>query len=264
MLTGPIVAKAMESAAASYAKGAALAKGKDLLARFDNYQGFLAAVAEDREQILWTLLEVIIAVGRAVSGKDLDGEPAVQALLAMATDPSTVRRFRALLNEASTSTDERVAMLATGYFVGAQTSSLRDRLDWAVRSLFPDDASALASVIECRARLGPGEWLTALELKGTATNGATWFLVAAADGVQRRLVDGLEIPTQSLRALHGAQCLAVLEGVGLADPLIVDDSLPNGGQQRAHSVDVLPLGLELHRTLGTIDWRAIARRRTAR
>lgn len=251
-----MIAKVLD-AAAGMATDAALAKVKDGLLRFDNDHRFLAAVAADREQILWTLLEVTIAVARAVCGQKLDGEQAIQALLAMATDPTTVRRFRALLNEAAASTDERIAMLAVGYFVGASDPSLRDRLDWALRGLFPADADVLGHVVEQSARVAKGAQLSAFEIEGVTDD--EWILTTHVftDGIQ--VPQGPRVEVSSLRALAAAQCIQL-------SAVTTPNTMAMKGRARRewpHSLRALPLGCELHRILGTVEWREIARRRGA-
>jgi hypothetical protein len=255
------VVAAAKSTAIGAAKSALVAKGKKLLARFDADERFQTALDEERDQILWTLHAVAIEVAGIATDRQLDGEQAVQLLLGMASDPTTRRRFRALLNEAVTSCDERVAMLATGYFVEAKATSLRDRLDWALRGLFPDDANVLGQVIECAERLLIGQWLIALERTEAAVGQESWALVIRNEGSPSSDT-GLTVSAQSLRSLHLAQCLAISEGIIVADKVLADGSVPDG-RERVRSLEVLPLGRELHRILGTVDWREIAGRRAA-
>ena len=270
MLTPTVIAKALEhaaaSTAASTARGLAMSRVKELLAQFSNDAQFQAAVAADREQILWTLHAVAIAVGRVVLGRELDGEQAVQALLTMARDPATVRRFRALLNEAAVSTDDRVAMLAAGYFVGSEQPALTDRLDWAVRGLFPADAHALAELVKAdEARLRYSDMYLHVSKEYDSPR---YLLSLGRHG--KAAGPGRQIDTQSLLSLSNAECITLgdwmpeprnpqLTQIPITGTPVATPNSP--GRWRA--VEVLPLGHELHRTLAKVDWREIARRRKA-
>lgn len=238
---------------------AALTKPRELLTRFNADAQFQAAIDEHNADILWMLHAVAIAVARAVHGRDLDAESAMRLLLKTVGDPRTRHRFAALSSEARNSASERVAMLAAGYFVGAEPTSPQDRLDWAVRQLFAADVEVLGTIVELNAKLQPGEALMVTERREGPHD--VWIAVPSVGGEIRQLLDGPALSGGSLRALAAAQCLAMS---GEADPepnlMVSGGGLP-GEIVRAHSVEVLALGRELHRILSTVDWREIARRR---
>lgn len=254
---GPLSAKFV-SYALSLIKTAALAQGKKQLAEWSTLAQLQRGIAADQRVVVEILRRAAIDVVRGgIAGRDLDGDQALQFLSTRAADPMTPRRLRALWNEASISADDRVAMLAVGYFVGASEPSLRDRLDWALRGLFQADADVLGTVVEHRSQLEPRQEQLALELKGASQD--SWVLAAT---VPHKMPErGPAVPAQSLLALNNAQCLTVSDG-GDQPERIVSQDPPQVG--RVHLVTLLPLGNELHRILSTIDWREIARRRNAR
>lgn len=237
-------------------EGTAIVACKEWLgAHFDNAKRFESAVREERESILWTLHAVLIDVASAVFGRRLDGEQAARLLRELACDPRTRRRFHALLNEATTSTDERIAMLAVGYFIGAESTTMRERLDWALRALFPDDADTLRVVVAESDRLFPGNLIA---FDSTADE-ESWSLVTR-DTRGPELENGRKCSAQSLRALNGVHCISI----SIADARNVPSTQPHPNEHIRlvrHRIEILPLGRELHRIFGTIDWRETARRR---
>lgn len=248
------VAKAAVLLAEGEVKRAALAHVRGAIREFSNDERFRQAAQADREQILWTLHEVVIEVARAIFDRKLDGDQAVQALLELARDPQTGRAFRALLGEAGVSDDERVAMLAVGYFVGAESPTLRDRLNASLRGLFPEDASVLGTLVEQASDI-PMADLVAVAVVGQDQ----WRLAGCLQG---RVIHslGASVSPHALRALSAAHCIELERPRARAGEIFLSN--PQDGQiDQVFFVHGLPLGRELHRVLDRVDWREIARRR---
>lgn len=224
-----------------------------LAARLDSDHQFQRAQEDERDAILWTLHAVLRATVRSVFGRDL-GEDQVAALLfKVASDPDTRRRFRALLNAAVQSSDERIAMLAVGYFVDARSTSLRARIDVALPTLFPDDAAALGHALDLLAVTPGRRFVAAVAYPESEAHIDHWQLCALRN---ERVESGpVWVSAHSLRGLDRAQCIAMTDGVIVADNLALPDG--PGGPERHHALEVLPMGFELHRILGTVDWRSI-------
>jgi hypothetical protein len=152
-MTEPVTASAVGKIAISVMSG----KTRELLRKFGADARLAEAIAEERDQILWTMHSVMIAVTRAITGEQLDGEKAVERLLVLASSDSPERRrFIRFWKQMEISPDDRVAMLSAAY-IGAAVSSQahdsresaakRDRLDWLTLSLFPEDARALSTIV---------------------------------------------------------------------------------------------------------------------
>jgi hypothetical protein len=236
---------------AKVAASAAFAKGKRLLQRHDPDKLLAKAAAENVQRTSRIVAEILVEV--AISGQKLGGDQALQWLLTSSSDRVMIRRrVRALMNEAGVSTDERIAMLAVGHFVRVESTSMRERLDWAVRGLFPDDADALGVVIEESGRLFPSR-LIAFD----STIDETSWSLDTRDTHGPELETARKCSAQSLRALASAHCISIADVGG------VPSTAPHPNchiRLVRHRIEVLPLGRELHKVLGKIGWREIARR----
>jgi hypothetical protein len=133
---------------------------------------------------------------------------------------------------------------------------LRDRLDWALRGPFPDDAAALGTVIEAVDEMQKGE-LIAMDL---GPDKPTWTLRTPTT-VAPESENGQKCSAQSLRSLAAAHCISISDsGIRPAHRRGPTDQLSE--RQLQYRIEVLPLGRELHRVASPINWREIARRRT--
>lgn len=254
---------AVASETVDTAKGSALARtGGFLRERLDADARIKTALAKHQDEILWTTYSVVIALVRALYGRDIDQEHAIELMIRIASDPTTRHRFSAMVNEGRRSgSAERIAMLAAGMLAGAEPTNANERLDRAVLDLFPDDAAALATVIALSEGLDAKSQLIAVEVANDPHRHERWRVVVASDS-KPDLAKGTDVPVQSLRALANVLCIALGDslGGGLASEVMTEDALdaeigiPRG-------IEVLPLGRELHRVLNTIDWREVAKQR---
>lgn len=243
----------------STAQGEARKRFSALLSRYDPDRQVAEAWSEQKEEILFLAHRILIEFGRVVGGQELDGEEALARLISFATAPQTRHRFRAFCLESAVSTDERVAMLATGLLTPTRPTSLQERMDRAMASLFPDDAATLQTLVKLSEQLRPQHSLAAVSIE-PALDRDYWFVIPGGDSRYYPDMSELRLATQSLYCLRRAACIDMSDGIVQVDPLITSPEVPPTAEQTCRRLEVLPIGFELARTLESVDWRELARR----
>lgn len=218
------------------------------------------AWAADTDRLLGLMTDAATEVARVCLGRNLTSEHAMKALIAMAREPKTQRRLRTLWAEAATSNDERVAMLAVGYFVQGASTTMQERFDAAIRNIFPEDADVLAWLVELEGT--PDTHVVVYQFTNTPEGYGELRLAdeAGNSGATPREAKAIKVSLSAIHALGAAQCIEIKNGAAgfLGGAIRARD----GGVREAHSVRVLGLGRHLHASLTKVDWRTIAATRT--
>jgi len=290
--------------ASTVAKRVMSQKTRELLNRFSADARLSEALAEEREQILWTMHAVMIAVAKALTGEELDGEQAVCRLLALANGESgSRRRFLRYWRQLEMSSDDRVAMLTTALVTGSMSvaregtpqpthsegarateaapagpkhsgrassdaapgsttpveDSMRERLDWLVLGLFPEDAETIQSIVRLvdihgRLRIEASENRTYLEAVPVLNYSPN------DDGDTEDDVEtvGVDVSPESFNALAS---FGVIKTYTLEAYPSGMRGNPHFAPPTYHGVQVLRSGRALNSVLNVIDWREIARAR---
>lgn len=210
----------------------------------------MAEYAKSADEVLMGLCEIVIELTRAaLDGEVWSFEQAKQWLVTRAQDPDTRAQLRALWNLAAEESDtERAAMLATVYLASGQTP-LRSRLCLAVRSLFPDDMRALATLIGTANQHGKHR-IVALEPHPTKGPSRDLSLTLDADRDDARL--GICISKTCLLQLDASRCIRFGTPIG------------NAAQTHlSYGIELLEIGYALHEVERLIDWAKVGRQRAA-
>jgi hypothetical protein len=248
-MTTPFATSLMLSPLKSWLAKAATRKVSSAMAQETADHRFHVALSETRDEIIWDMRAIVIALAKALTGLSMSGDQATEFLLKFARDPKTHRNFLALWSLAERSSDrERAAMLCTVFIAGAETP-MRERIYWSIGNLFPDDVRLLSVIIKASQSHGFTSVLAALE-KGSHAP-LTWEICAMFEDEQHLVLIKHASP-QCLRALDGARCIELASGIGLSEGVVM------------HSLKILEIGYALHEIESTIDWSAVASERSSK
>lgn len=215
------------------------------------------AIAKDQmlEEMVWLQQAVLCEVVRHLYKKELSEPETYDLLSRLASDPRFRHHFFSLQFESFKSNQERIAMLATAYFVGTSKPTIQDRINMAIPHLLPADADTLGKVIEAQTRFKSKNMLLCGP-SGTLID--EWAI--CEDGVALPPIDSVSVSRQSLDALLKAGCVD-FSGMSAPGNIVIGGGSPAFDTRE---IAVKPLGYELDAVLKSVDWVTIATQKKAK